>query len=89
MASNLEAGTSSHKMGCGLHGGSGADSMEVVGVPSYSTHWMGRVTPPRHVTPGRFDGFEVNRSLDPLDPVLMPSCRLTRRTPLPTMNIEA
>ena len=23
-----------------------------LGVPSYSTHWMGRFTPPRHVTPG-------------------------------------
>ena len=35
------ARTRSHKVGC---------FMEVVGVPSYSTHWMGRATPPGHVT---------------------------------------
>ena len=31
----------------------GVRSMEVVGVPSYSTHVRGRFTPPQHVSPGQ------------------------------------
>ena len=38
---NKDTYASSHTTGC---------LMEVVGVPSYSTHWMGRATPPRLVT---------------------------------------